>query len=110
MPDSEKTANRDTVEEAVKTQGWAAYFVSEEVKSDISYMANYSQRMFRYADRPDMALYGIGSICMAASGTALPLLDLIFGQFVNTFNDFAIGNIPVSHFRSEIAQARYDKL
>ncbi|KAG9602360.1 multidrug resistance protein 3, partial [Aureobasidium melanogenum] len=61
--------------------------------------------MFHYADRPGIALYAIGSICMAASGTALPLLDLIFGQFVNTFNDFAIGNISVSHFRSEIAQA-----
>jgi hypothetical protein len=31
-------------------------------------------------------LYAIGIICMAVSGTALPLLDLIFGQFVNTFN------------------------
>lgn len=47
---------------------------------------------------------------MAASGTALPLLDLIFGQFVNTFNDFAVGNISVGHFRAEIAQARYDYL
>lgn len=64
--------------------------------------------MFRYADRTGIVLYTIGTICMAASGTALPLLDLIFGQFVNTFNDFAIGNISVNHFRSEIAQARYD--
>lgn len=66
--------------------------------------------MFRYADRPGIALYAIGTICMAAPGTALPLLDLIFGQFVNTFNDFAVGNISVGHFRSEIAQARYDYL
>ncbi|KAH0280476.1 multidrug resistance protein 3, partial [Aureobasidium melanogenum] len=88
MPDSKKTSNPDTAEEAVNAQGWAAYF-----------------RMFRYADRPGIAMYGLGSICMTASGTALPLLDLIFGQFVNTFNDFAIGNISVSHFRSEIAQA-----
>lgn len=64
--------------------------------------------MFRYADRPSIALYTVGTICMAASGTALPLLDLIFGQFVNTFNDFAVGNISVNHFRSDIAQARYD--
>jgi hypothetical protein len=42
--------------------------------------------MFRYADRPGIFLYAIGMVCMAASGTALPLLDLIFGQFVNTFN------------------------
>lgn len=66
--------------------------------------------MFHYADRPGIALYTVGVICMAASGTALPLLDLIFGQFVNTFNDFAVGNISVGHFRAEIAQARYDYL
>jgi hypothetical protein len=42
--------------------------------------------MFRYADRLGILLYVIGTICMAVSGTALPLLDLIFGQFVNTFN------------------------
>jgi ATP-binding cassette subfamily B (MDR/TAP) protein 1 len=42
--------------------------------------------MFRYADRLGIFLYAVGMVCMAASGTALPLLDLIFGQFVNTFN------------------------
>jgi len=42
--------------------------------------------MFQYADRLSRFLYAIGLVCMAISGTALPLLDLIFGQFVNTFN------------------------
>lgn len=62
--------------------------------------------MFQYADRLSICLYAIGIVCMAASGTALPLLDLIFGQFVNTFNDFAQDKISVGSFRSEIAQAR----
>jgi hypothetical protein len=44
------------------------------------------KRVFRYADRLSKLLYAIGILCMATSGTALPLLDLIFGQFVNTFN------------------------
>lgn len=65
------------------------------------------QRIFKYADRLSICLYTIGVICMAASGTALPILDLIFGQFVNTFNDFAQDAASVSHFRSQIAQARY---
>ena len=65
------------------------------------------QRMFTYADRLSICLYIIGVICMAASGTALPILDLIFGQFVNTFNDFAQDAVSVSHFRSQISQARY---
>ena len=64
--------------------------------------------MFKYADRLSICLYTIGVICMAASGTALPILDLIFGQFVNTFNDFAQDAVSVSHFRSQIAQARYE--
>lgn len=63
--------------------------------------------MFTYADRLGIILYAVGILCMIVSGTALPLLDLIFGQFVNTFNDFAQGNISVGHFRSEIARARY---
>ncbi|KAH0290290.1 multidrug resistance protein, partial [Aureobasidium sp. EXF-3399] len=88
MSDSEKASVTNSTGEVAKTQGWAAYF-----------------RMFQYADRLSKFLYGIGVLCMATSGTALPLLDLIFGQFVNTFNDFAQGNITVSHFRSEIAKA-----
>ncbi|KAI5257445.1 multidrug resistance protein [Aureobasidium subglaciale] len=88
MSDSEKASVSDRDGEVAKTQGWSAYF-----------------RMFLYADRLGIILYMVGIICMATSGTALPLLDLIFGQFVNTFNDFAQGNITIGHFRSEIARA-----
>ncbi|CAD0018293.1 unnamed protein product [Aureobasidium pullulans] len=89
MSDNEKASSVASSEgETAKTQGWSAYF-----------------RMFTYADRLGIILYAVGILCMIVSGTALPLLDLIFGQFVNTFNDFAQGNISVGHFRSEIARA-----
>ncbi len=40
--------------------------------------------------------------CMIASGTLLPLMDLIFGKFVTVFNNFAIGAVSPGAFRDEV--------
>jgi ATP-binding cassette subfamily B (MDR/TAP) protein 1 len=91
---------------SAKSQGWSAYFVCNHFPNQVACAYTILQRMFKYADRLSIFLYAIGIICMATSGTALPLLDLVFGQFVNTFNDFAQDKTSVEHFRSEIAKAR----
>lgn len=60
------------------------------------------QRVFQYADRKGTSMNIIAAACMIASGTALPLMDIIFGRFVTIFNDFISGRMSPSEFRSEI--------
>jgi ATP-binding cassette subfamily B (MDR/TAP) protein 1 len=49
----------------------------------------------------------IAVICMIAAGTALPLMDVVFGQFVNVFNDFAAGNLSPAGYRDQVAHYAY---
>ena len=37
-----------------------------------------------------------------ASGTLLPLMDIVFGKFVTTFNNFAIGTLSPEDYRKEV--------
>ncbi|KAF5230359.1 hypothetical protein FANTH_13876 [Fusarium anthophilum] len=39
---------------------------------------------------------------MIATGTLLPLMDIVFGKFVTVFNDFATGSMSPEEFRSEV--------
>jgi ATP-binding cassette subfamily B (MDR/TAP) protein 1 len=44
----------------------------------------------------------IAFVAAGGSGTTLPLMDLIFGKFVTTFNNFAIGQMAPRDFRDEL--------
>jgi ATP-binding cassette subfamily B (MDR/TAP) protein 1 len=44
---------------------------------------------------------------MVAAGTLLPLMDIVFGKFVNVFNDFVNGKLSPAGYRSEVAKYRY---
>jgi ATP-binding cassette subfamily B (MDR/TAP) protein 1 len=44
---------------------------------------------------------------MIISGTVLPLMDLVFGKFVNVFNDFVIGELSPAGYRSKVGEFRY---
>lgn len=58
-------------------------------------------RIFNYADRPSWILYSVAFAAAIAAGSALPLMDLVFGKFVTTFNNFAIGVIgPDDYMRA----------
>lgn len=50
---------------------------------------------------------GIALVAMVAAGTLLPLMDIIFGKFVNVFDDFVNGKLSPSEYRSEVAKYRY---
>lgn len=60
------------------------------------------QRIFSFADAKSWALIIVGSIAAAGSGTALPLMDLVFGKQVTSFNNFAIGTMSPEEFRSDL--------
>jgi len=50
---------------------------------------------------------GVAVVAAVASGTMLPLMDIVFGQFVTVFNDFAIGALSPEDYRKEVNKATY---
>ncbi|TWU71353.1 hypothetical protein ED733_002989 [Metarhizium rileyi] len=61
-------------------------------------------RVFTYNDRLGWCLNAIASLGMIGSGVALPLMDIVFGQFINTFNDFATGKLSPNGYMDEISR------
>ncbi|KAI9163712.1 ABC multidrug transporter MDR5 [Paramyrothecium foliicola] len=74
----------------------------EKKKDDSSF--KYFMRVFTYNDRQGWVLNIIATICSIASGTALPLMDIVFGKFVNVFNQFAAGELSPAGYRSEVTK------
>ncbi|KAF2429760.1 P-loop containing nucleoside triphosphate hydrolase protein [Tothia fuscella] len=75
----------------------AAKEVPEEAEGD---MKSYV-RIFSYADRGSWILNIVALLCTIGSGTLLPLMDLVFGKSVTTFNSFGTGSIDGASFRSQ---------
>ncbi|KAL7944066.1 P-loop containing nucleoside triphosphate hydrolase protein [Trichoderma barbatum] len=50
----------------------------------------------------EKALYAVGILASVGSGTILPLMTLIFGNFVSVFTDCALGRISSENFRSKV--------
>ncbi|KAG5927395.1 hypothetical protein E4U42_002291 [Claviceps africana] len=44
--------------------------------------------LYRYASRNDLIIIAISSICAIASGAALPLMTIVFGNLQGTFQDY----------------------
>lgn len=61
-------------------------------------------RIFKYADRTSWILYSVMMVAAIAAGTALPLMDLIFGKFVTTFNNFALGAVGPDDYMKEVSK------
>ncbi|KAL4721991.1 hypothetical protein ACLX1H_011185 [Fusarium chlamydosporum] len=59
-------------------------------------------RAFQFADRLDWFLNVTSLICSIASGAAMPLMTIVFGQFTGRFADFAGGSVDPNAFRSEV--------
>jgi len=60
-------------------------------------MANTNERL----------LYCMGLVCSIGSGTVLPLMTLIFGNFVTVFSNFALGQLSNDAFMSEVSHYTY---
>ncbi|KAM0547863.1 hypothetical protein ACHAPJ_010210 [Fusarium lateritium] len=75
---------------------------TKEEKKDTSF--KYYLRVFTYNDRLGWILNGFAFVAMIVAGTLLPLMDIVFGKFVNVFNDFATGKLSPAGYRSEVAK------
>ena len=56
-------------------------------------------KLFSFADRLDVLLMVVGSMCAVASGLSQPLMALIFGQLINSF-----GSSDQSHVLNEVSK------
>ncbi|GAO13662.1 hypothetical protein UVI_02017680 [Ustilaginoidea virens] len=61
-------------------------------------------RVFRYTDARGWALNAVALAAMVGSGTALPLMDLVFGGFVNVFDRFVAGKLSPDTFMAEVGR------
>jgi ATP-binding cassette, subfamily B (MDR/TAP), member 1 len=52
-------------------------------------LSNYF-RILTFGSRTDHVLLVVGMICAAASGVALPLMNIVFGNLVGDFNSYFI--------------------
>ncbi|GAB0138927.1 hypothetical protein EsDP_00007147 [Epichloe bromicola] len=60
-------------------------------------------RVFRYNDKLGWILNIIACLAMIGAGVALPLMDVVFGGFVNVFNDFANGKLSPDGYVDKVS-------
>lgn len=66
-----------------------------------------AQRIYTYADKLDWCLSGTACIASVGAGTTLPLMTIIFGQFINKFKTFQSGSGSPDVFRSDVSDFVY---
>ncbi|KAK3692897.1 P-loop containing nucleoside triphosphate hydrolase protein [Podospora appendiculata] len=59
--------------------------------------------LYRYASRNDLLIMAVGSLCSIASGAALPLMTVIFGNLQGTFQDYFLGKVSYDDFSGQLA-------
>ncbi|RDA94952.1 hypothetical protein CP533_0185 [Ophiocordyceps camponoti-saundersi (nom. inval.)] len=64
----------------------------------------YLVRVFHYNDSRGWLMNAIAFLCVVASSAALPVMDIVFGRFVNVFNDFAAGRLSPAGYRQEVSR------
>jgi len=59
--------------------------------------------LYRYASRNDLTIMAVSGVCAIASGAALPLMTVIFGNLQGTFQGYFLGQSTYSAFTHEMA-------
>ncbi|CAK7214104.1 hypothetical protein SBRCBS47491_002035 [Sporothrix bragantina] len=59
--------------------------------------------LYRYSTRWDICILVVSSICAIASGAALPLMTVIFGNLQGSFQDFFNGQLGQDAFMSKLS-------
>ncbi|KAK2877091.1 multidrug-resistance transporter mdr5 [Arthroderma sp. PD_2] len=61
-------------------------------------------KLWSWCEPIDVFLRICGFFAAVGAGTALPLMTIVFGTFVNVFNDFGVGRISAADFRSQVSE------
>ncbi|KAK0621501.1 P-loop containing nucleoside triphosphate hydrolase protein [Bombardia bombarda] len=60
--------------------------------------------LYRYASRNDLIIMVVSAICAIASGAALPLMTVIFGNLQGTFQGYFLNTITYDDFVGELSR------
>lgn len=60
--------------------------------------------IYRYSSRNDIIIIAISAICAIASGAALPLMTVLFGNLQKTFQQFFYGSMSYNDFSHELTK------
>ncbi|KAL6406964.1 hypothetical protein AUP68_09781 [Ilyonectria robusta] len=74
----------------------------KDQKKDSSF--KYYLRVFTYNDLRGWIFNVLAFIAMIAAGTLLPIMDVVFGKFINAFNGFVNGTLSPAGYRSEVGK------
>ncbi|KJZ74389.1 hypothetical protein HIM_06199 [Hirsutella minnesotensis 3608] len=88
---------------AARVQGVKADADDCGEEQEASGLSNYL-RIFAYNDAKDRLVNVVALVFAIASGTLLPLVELVFGNFVTAFNDYAAGKLSRDDFMSQLAR------
>ncbi|ODA84156.1 hypothetical protein RJ55_02674 [Drechmeria coniospora] len=78
--------------------------VMDDKTTDGSSSFSYFLRVFTYNDAKGWAMNALALLCIIAAGTVLPLMDVVFGKFINVFNDFVSGAMTPDVYVSEVGR------
>lgn len=59
-------------------------------------------KLWAHAARSDVLLRAIGTMAFLAAGVALPVMTIVFGAFVNDFNDWGSGKSTPDRFKDAV--------
>lgn len=74
------------------------------MRSSRTQLIKTPQRIFSYADKYDWCLNAVALVTSICAGATLPLMTIVFGQFVAKFNAFQSGNGSPDVFRSDVSR------
>ncbi|KHN94431.1 multidrug resistance protein 1 [Metarhizium album ARSEF 1941] len=65
------------------------------------------QRVFSYSDSMGCFLNIIAFLDMMGAGVALPLMDVVFGRFVDTIHNFVNGKLPADEYMDQVGELTF---
>lgn len=72
--------------------------ITPEVKAGVA-------ALYRYSSTNDMIVVVVSTICAIASGAAMPLMTIIFGNLQHAFQDsFFMGSLDYDDFKHQMAE------
>ncbi|ATY61138.1 ABC multidrug transporter Mdr1 [Cordyceps militaris] len=95
-----KTPNADDIYAHLSDH--AADILRKQV--DVPTLTKGAGVLYRYASRNDKIIIFISAICAIASGAALPLMTVIFGNLQRVFREFFFGSMTYDGFVAELTR------
>ena len=89
---------------ATRNEGYLSQMDEETAPPAVAAGFKSYIRIFTYLDHQGRLLDALAFAAAVAAGSALPLMNLVFGKFVTIFNNFAIGRLDPEQYMSQVSK------